>query len=211
MPAVGDKSCELIIAGYEGDARLYFVDGQLVHSVMGEMTGPQVIQEILGWNEGEFEFRDTVAVEEIPFEVDLHRAMLTALRTNGDGVPDDDPLVESKDLVRKHLGDFVAENDLVRQVCLVTRDGHISVGADSMGKADSCMDDFHDPLLDFATAYPHKGLGRIILEDDLQTVAVTFLRQGPVLILAADKTARLGAVTLYADRLVRILKENGVR
>lgn len=54
---MGAKSCCLTIGNAEGteNAQLFFVDGQIQHGVLGDLTGDAVVNKIVHWGDGTFE------------------------------------------------------------------------------------------------------------------------------------------------------------
>ncbi|MBN2344184.1 MAG: DUF4388 domain-containing protein [Deltaproteobacteria bacterium] len=81
FPGTGKKTGELIIAGIDHEARLYYDKGSLKHVICGENTGIDALVELVSWEEGEFEFRLGATHDEVTIELDLHRALMMALKT----------------------------------------------------------------------------------------------------------------------------------
>jgi CheY-like chemotaxis protein len=52
---MGRKSCALILTNKEEKCLLYFVEGQVIHSEYGSVTGDQAVFKVLRWTEGNFE------------------------------------------------------------------------------------------------------------------------------------------------------------
>lgn len=80
FPHQGRKSGELILVGTEHEARLYYDKGKLVHARYMEVEGMPVLEEVLGWDEGDFEFRPNEEPPHTTIEMDLHRAVMHALK-----------------------------------------------------------------------------------------------------------------------------------
>lgn len=81
FPGTGKKTGELIIAGIEDEARLFYEAGNLRHVTSGNHNGIDALVELLSWEEGEFEFRMGSTETEVSIEMDLHRALMVALQT----------------------------------------------------------------------------------------------------------------------------------
>jgi predicted regulator of Ras-like GTPase activity (Roadblock/LC7/MglB family) len=71
IPSSSGGTGELVIATIDDDARLYYVNGGLVHLELGDLRGRRVLQEIVRWDEGEFEFRTNVLTDQASFDGDL--------------------------------------------------------------------------------------------------------------------------------------------
>lgn len=54
------NQARLIVRGKGEEAAVYFSDGQIVHASLGTQEGEEVIYEVLGWGEGEFELEQGV-------------------------------------------------------------------------------------------------------------------------------------------------------
>ena len=79
IPLGSRKTGELLIATEEQDARLYYVDGSLVHLVSGDVQGTPVLDLIIDWDDGEFEFRPDVLTEDSSFSGDLTPKLVAAI------------------------------------------------------------------------------------------------------------------------------------
>ncbi len=84
FPHTGRKTGVLVVASPDDSARLHYLDGKLVHAITADVSGQDVLTEIVGWTEGEFEFRtNTAPSEEHTIHADLHRAIMQALKVAG--------------------------------------------------------------------------------------------------------------------------------
>ncbi|MBN2527665.1 MAG: DUF4388 domain-containing protein [Deltaproteobacteria bacterium] len=81
FPGTGKKTGELVIAGLDDEARLFYDQGGLKHVVCGDHSGLDALVELVSWEEGEFEFRLGSTCDEASMEIDLHRALMLALKT----------------------------------------------------------------------------------------------------------------------------------
>jgi hypothetical protein len=213
VPAAGRKTGELIIASPETDARLYFVDGNLVHLAMDELIGQDVLVDLLGWREGEFEFRQNMLTDERSFDGDLHRAIMAALkeRDERDNVepPADDGEHEA---AARLLADTLSTHEFVLHASMISFGGRVLARANAGDRDPEGVDELRRSICALAMAYPRQALQRILLEDELGTVAACCFESDTALMVAADRTARVGAVSMVLERLARALREaRGVR
>lgn len=207
IPVSAGKSGELILATPDTDARLYYVEGRLVHLTMDELRGPDVLVEIISWTEGEFEFRPDVMTEELSFDGDLGPALETAAQQADqvrDRAGDDD---ETR--VRKVLYRFLADTEFAIHACLLHPNGTIDVCGAPRESTPAWMERLRRSVLAVVADYPRRQLQRLLLEDEEGTLAVSCLPDGSALLVVAKKDAKLGAVSVATDRLARTVRRVG--
>jgi hypothetical protein len=203
IPLGNQKTGELLIATEEQDARLYYVDGRLIHATSGDREGPAVLDAIVSWTEGEFEFRPDVLTEEPRSEGDLNSMLVSAVDNLRVKVFVR-PVGVSADRVRKLLYDFLAENDFAIHACLLYVNGSMAICGADRADTPPWLETLRASVLDVVASYPRKNLGRLLFEDDEGTLVVTcFPEDRSVLLVAAKKGATLGAVSIAVDRLAR--------
>ncbi len=79
IPLGNQKTGELLIATEDQDARLYYADGKLIQATSGDRDGPAVLDAIVSWTEGEFEFRPDVLAEAPESGGDLNAKLYSAV------------------------------------------------------------------------------------------------------------------------------------
>lgn len=204
IPVGSRKTGELLIATEERDARLYYVDGRLVHLVSGEVQGARVLDQIVGWADGEFEFRPDVLTDETSFDGDLNQKLIAASqhldevralkREAGDG----------SDKVRRLLFDFLADNDFAIHACLLHSNGTMDVCGAERTDSPPWLEAMRAAVLEVVKGYPRKQLNRVLFEDEEGTLVVTcYPEDQSALLVAAKQGATLGAVSIAVDRLAR--------
>lgn len=80
FPHAGRKTGEMTITGKAGEAKLYYEKGALVHAVLDDHTGMEALVLLVDWTEGSFEFNPDVEADVRTIQVDLHRAVMQALK-----------------------------------------------------------------------------------------------------------------------------------
>lgn len=60
LNCVDQKVARLQIAHANQTAEIFFSDGQIVHAVSGSQKGEEVVYQVLGWNEGEFNLENDI-------------------------------------------------------------------------------------------------------------------------------------------------------
>lgn len=203
LPQSAGRTGELVIATTDEDARLYYVQGTLVHLASGDQVGHAVLEEILGWAEGEFEFRQDVLTEETTFSGDLEQAIQAAVRartrSNGDGAlhQDDVPGI---------LDGFIAENESALFACVILPSDDRETITPARAQRPDWLEATIASLAALMEAHPRPGLHRLFLEDGSGTIVASTISTSAVLLVAAKSGATLGAVSVAAERLTRTIR-----
>lgn len=207
VPAAGRKTGELFIAGLEGIARLYYLNGRLVHLETDELSGHDVLVEVIGWTEGEFEFRADVTAEETTFDSDLHRALMLALKERDERRQAAAAPASDESGGRRHelLREFVAAHEFLRSACLLGEDGSAACRGHGEAAEPAWFAELRRVLSDLMGTYPRAGLQRVLFEDDEGTVVMSRLADGTALVVAATSGTTLGAVSVAVERFARVL------
>jgi len=211
IPLGNRRTGELLLATEEQDARLYYVEGNLVHLVSGDVQGTQVLDLVIGWSEGEFEFRPDVLTEEVSFIGDLSRDLIAAAN-RFDRIEDDADEVEEvagkhADTIRKLLYEFLDDNDFAIHACLMYGNGTMDVCGAERVSTPRWLESLRGSVLDVVADYPRKRLNRMLFEDDEGTLVVScFPNDQSALLVVAKQGATLGAVSISVDRLAKSIE-----
>lgn len=208
IPLGTGKTGELFIATEEEDARLYYVEGCLVHLVSGDLRGQRVLDLIVGWADGEFEFRSNVLSGESSFGGDLSPELRAAVYRFNVQNRDSGDLDKISDGIRRLLRDFLAQNDFAIHACLMHPDGTMDVCGAERLDTPPWLEKIRSKVLGLVDSYPRRQLNRVLFEDDDGTLVVTcYPEDETVLLVAAKQGATLGAVSIGVDRLARKIRD----
>lgn len=204
IPLGNRRTGELLIATEEQDARLYYVDGNLVHLVSGDVEGARVLDLIIGWKDGEFEFRPDVLTDASSFEGDVTPKLVAAVEHLNEAKKVERAAGDASDRVRRLLYDFLAENDFAIHACLMYGNGTMDVCGAERVDTPPWLEKIRSTVLDVVGSYPRRQLNRMLFEDQEGTLVVTcFPEDQSALLVAAKQGATLGAVSIGVDRLAR--------
>ncbi|MEE4273397.1 MAG: DUF4388 domain-containing protein [Thermoanaerobaculales bacterium] len=204
IPLGNRKTGELFIATEEQDARLYYVDGTLVHLVAGDVEGDAVLDLIVGWSEGEFEFRPDVLTDAASFTGNLTRKLIAVANRQEEPAGRDERSDRNADKIRKMLYDFLNENDFAIHACLMYGNGTMDVCGAERVDTPRWLDSLRASILDVVEGYPRNQLNRMLFEDADGTLVVScYPEDQSALLVAAKRGATLGAVSIAVDRLAR--------
>lgn len=203
IPLGNQKTGELLIATEDQDARLYYADGKLVHAMSGDRDGAAVIDAIVAWTEGEFEFRPDVVAETSNGDGDLNSILHSAVSSVRVKVFSKPPGGDTEK-IRKLLYEFLSANDFAIHACVLYVNGTMAVCGAEREDSPQWLELIRSSVLEIIADYPRKGLNRVLFEDQDGTLVVTcYPEDQSALFVAAKKGATLGAVSIAVDRLAR--------
>jgi hypothetical protein len=208
LPHSGRKTGELIVVGWETEARLYYDKGALVHAVCDELTGLEVLVEVVGWKEGEFELRLGIEPPDKTIEMDLHRAMMNALKIRDErkrkreqevGEPDEEEDKAMSEKMKRALSTFVNQYDFVVYAAAISNGGKLLSDG---GDRPESLPEMLESLNALVSTHPRPGLNRVFLDDEQGTVVLETMNDRHKLLVLSSREARMGAVVLGVSRLV---------
>ncbi len=203
IPLGNQKTGELLIATEDQDARLYYADGKLIHATSGDRDGPAVLDAIVSWTEGEFEFRPDVLAETPETGGDLNARLFSAVNNLRVKVFFK-PAGGNAEKIRKLLYEFLSANDFAIHACLLYVNGTMAICGAERADTPPWLESLRSSVLDVVAGYPRKNLNRVLFEDEDGTLVVTcYPEDQSALMVAAKKGATLGAVSIAVDRLAR--------
>lgn len=214
---LGSRTGELVVAGLDTDARLYFQDGKLVEAVGHGRSGVAVLTETLSWRDGEFEFRPE-AEPPAHSDPELQSAVARVLAfPAGHGLlplppvepspaPADDPATDPRSEL---LSAFVKNVPLAEFAGILDATGVIQAQSGSSLHPIAVMRSLGAAANAFRHAHCRPELRRMLIEDDKGTIAITRLADGSLLMVVADGGAGLGNVSAAVSKLVHQLEAEG--
>lgn len=218
FPHGGRKSGELVITSEKGVGRLYYDNGSLVHAAVGDLEGMAALVGMVDWTEGTFEFVTDSEPSRKTIELDLHRAVMHALklhdelraeeeRRKAENVTgfnqEDDPLLS-------RLVEFVSSNDFALHACVISADGKLRAAANGRDGCPQGVEQLRVSLCSLLQSYPRENMNRAFLVDQQGTVVLIRLSNGSGVIVIANKDATLGAVAMSVGRLATDLEQGVV-
>jgi len=213
--AAGRLSGELLVAGPEDVARLFFENGRLCQAQSAGREGQGVLVDVVGWEEGEFEFRPKAAPQTRSLNVDLYRALMLALKTRderraGQQAPasETQPGHSRALLIHQRLVELVASNAAILHALVVKREGgRVVVCAADSEDLPAELEDLAGVVFAVMDRHPRPPLHRLLIEDGAGVVVAVPLAAEATLVVVAGPEAPLGAVTLNVRRLAMALDQ----
>ena len=214
FPNKGRRTGELVVAGTDMEARLYYVEGNLVHAAAGNLNGMDALIEVVSWADGEFEFRNGVEESARTLELDLHRALMLALKTRD----------ERMEEVRKHqartehsrldgrkaqqlLEALIEKMPHLQGACLLADDGSPVAESESDEAEKGRLAHVRDIFGELYKKYRDGRLARTFFEDDLGVVHGSRLDGRGIAVIVANSETSMGQLSLTMNRLATALDE----
>ncbi len=208
FPCAGRRSGELVIDKGDQQAKLYYAKGKLVHATLGDVKGPPVLVKVVGWRTGDFVFHGEVACPERTIEMEVHHAVLNAVRLRDEEAEREVRrraelgLASPADAARTEaLAAFLSTTPWALAAAVVGRDGGVVAEA----RQDEAAELAVATVAALARDWPRAGLRRAIVEDEGGAVVVVPLAQGGVLLVAAGRQVATGMVTVATGKLAATL------
>lgn len=214
LPHSTEKSGELIIAGIEEEARMYYDKGQIYHSICGDSTGMDAIIELLFFQEGEFEFRSDVsssqqtvntAIDELIHQALAQKEQLAEKRTKS-SLP-----IQPQGPVHSELSESVRDSSsrysYIRHVALYRRDGTAILNWDKDGP-DDVFNDIIGNVMALLDNHPRDGLHKIYMSHGHGTAVACLLNKDVILLMDSDASSSLGMLSLASTRITQAILDS---
>jgi predicted regulator of Ras-like GTPase activity (Roadblock/LC7/MglB family) len=168
---------------------------------------------VVGWREGTFEFLPDLEPEIKSIDLDLHRAVMQALKIHDELKAEEERRAsenpaqgETDEAITGKLAEFLGSYDFAEHVSVLDSDGRVRASADSANESPDGIEELRSTLHSLMQSHQRGTLNRILIEDNLGTVVLVRLRDGGGLIVLASAGASLGAVSMSVGRLAQGLE-----
>jgi hypothetical protein len=201
---------KLVLKSAAEEAELFYRKGGLVHAHLGELSGLDVLVRIVDWTGGNFNFHPGVASPDETIRMDLHRAVMCALKTRDERELENKKRKEEQ--VQKQaislsdqLAELVAPLAFIEASAIFDASGVLA----STGKAGEDLAPLCNMLIAFNSGYVRGRFRRGILDDEKGTLLVSSLQRNRWIVIVAARGTALGAATVGMGRLVAKLEALG--
>jgi hypothetical protein len=225
LPGTNHLSGKLILEHAGNTAEFFYDRGKLTHAVLGEVTGKDVLVEVIDWQEGDFTFDSTAGIDEISINQDLQNTLMWALKERDERKKNkDEEEMAAKKLALQQAQ--IATVDLPEPVSipqsvtnglstvqiayLINCKGQIVAETE----ADSDFVEMVKPVLSAVTSfirdYPDRAVGKTIIEDSEYTLALSGLSKNLTAVIFVPHGIRLGVLSIELGKFVRTLQSSGL-
>jgi hypothetical protein len=214
FPHTGRKSGELVVTSNDEVARLYYESGALIHAVLDTAVGMEALVRIVDWSDGTFEFIGDIPTVEKTIELDLHRAVMQAIKLHDElkeaeerrRMEQSAPSEDYADTLAPRLSEFIGSTNFALHACVLSPEGELRAAADGPEGTPSGIQDLRAVIHRFVQSYPRRDLTRMFMVEGEGTVVTVRLADGSILIVLAGKDSSLGAVSVSVGRLAGVLE-----
>ena len=196
----------LVLRRSHEQAELFYRKGGLVHARQGTLTGIDVLVDLVDWSKGEFEFRTGLDTPEETIRMDLHRAVMHALKRRDERKQEEQRVAAetarpAPPSLEQQLQRLIAPLDFIQHAALFNGEGVLGTthrnGAQPEDLAPLCAG-----LWAFIGSHPRGELKKAILDDARGTVVVSLAAPGYWLVVIPVRGVTLGAITVGMGKLI---------
>lgn len=205
-------SGSLLLKSGAGEAELFYRKGGLVHARLGDLSGLEVLVRIVDWTAGTFNFNPGAVSPEESIRMDLHRAVMYALKTRDERKLEAQKRqiaetleAEKKASPSEQLAEAISQLDFVQHAVVFDGLGMLASAARKGAPGDD-LAPLCKTLAELAGGYARGRLRRAILDDEKGTVLVSVLPRNRWVAVVAERGVALGAVMVGMGRLVAKLE-----
>lgn len=208
FPNSSRRSGLLSITVDNDQASLYYVDGNLVHATLGDLSGQQVLVEMVDWKDGTFTFETGVASPEVTIKKDLHRLIMWALKER-DEIKKAQAEAEQNALqhpdghiYEQPLRDFVASSPSHVWASIIDSSGVIIARSDLPSDLSEIAPVIVKSVSAFVNSYPGGAPDRVIIEDGSRTLGLMSVDNKLVLLTVVKPDTKIGLMCIALGRLL---------
>jgi hypothetical protein len=201
-------SGSLLLKSGAEEAQLFYRKGGLVHASLGPLSGLEVLIRVVDWTSGTFSFDAGAVTTEESIRMDLHRAVMYALKTRDERKLESEKRqaaealqVEKEISPDERLAEAISQLDFVQHAAVFDGDGVLASAARNGAQGDE-LTPLCTSLAALTAGYARGRLRRAILDDEKGTVLVSCLPKDRWVVVVAERGVALGAVMAGMGRLV---------
>jgi predicted regulator of Ras-like GTPase activity (Roadblock/LC7/MglB family) len=214
FPYTGRRTGELVVTADGKEGRIYYDQGSLVHACLGNAAGMEALVLMVDWIEGSFEFITDSEPPHKTVEMDLHRAVMQALKLHDERKKEEERLKLEKSagtepddgILSSQLKEFVSSTDFALHASVISSDGSLRAAAEDPNGLPEGTETLRNSLHSLWQSYPRGNLNKIFLVDEQGTVVLMRLPDVGGLVVVAQKEASLGAISMSVARLAEKLE-----
>jgi hypothetical protein len=185
----------------EGDiARFYYDSGKLVHAEIGELSGEEVLVQVVDWTDGSFRFEPGVESEEKTIEKELHRTIMWALKERDErkkeqAESDGDPGLAQR------LAGLLEASERFRYASVISFEGEILASTPAPDEDGEALKRAERSVAALIKRYGDPGPSKMLLEDGRFSLVLGPLVGKRFLMAVAPPETRMGMLPLALSRL----------
>lgn len=233
LPGTNHLSGKLVLERAGSTAEFFYSKGKLVHAKLGEMTGKDVLVEVIDWTEGDFTFDSSATSEEVTIKQDLQNNLMWALKERDEKKKLEQERVEkeraqaaAQQAAAAAAVAAAAEADLpdpviipesvmsissaIQIAYIVNSKGQIVAGAEAESDFIEKIKPILSAVKSFIRDYPERSVGKTFIEDAEYTLALSALSEKLTAVIFVPHGIRLGVLSIELGKFVKSLLSSGL-
>lgn len=209
----------LQLKGAGQEASLFYRQGALVDARSGPYAGLEVLVRVIDWTSGEFEFLAGQEASEVTIDMDLHRAVMMAVKLRDERKAEEERQraeraarerahANNGHAASEHLRQLIGMGDFLLHLCLLDGEGKLLGEAHGSRAESGDLSPVVTAMAGFARTYPRGEMKRMFIEDEAGTVVLAGVPGERLLLAIAERGAPLGAVSVTLGKLLAKLDAN---
>lgn len=211
FPNTGKRSGQITVDSSGKKACFYYDAGNLVHAVLGNVSGEEVLVEVVDWTDGDFIFDTGVQPPDVTIEKDLHRCIMWALKERDERkklreeqAPPPGQVPRSHELER-----LVSESGSFVYASLIEAGGEAVCSSSLPGETGETITALQKAVSALLARYPGGIPRRLIVDDERFSMICEAINENRVMMAVAEPGTRMGILPIAAAKLVDALKQDG--
>ncbi len=237
LPGTNHLSGKLVLERAGSTAEFFYSKGKLVHAKLGEMTGKDVLVEVIDWTEGDFTFDSSATSEEVTIKQDLQNNLMWALKERDEKKKLEQERVEkeraqqlaqaaAQQAAAAAAVAAAAEADLpdpviipesvmsissaIQIAYIVNSKGQIVAEAEAESDFIKKIKPILKAVKSFIRDYPERSVGKTFIEDAEYTLALSALSEKLTAVIFVPHGIRLGVLSIELGKFVKSLLSSGL-
>ncbi len=215
FPHQGRKTGKLTVTR-EGKllATLYYDQGNLVSGRSERASGIDVIVDLVDLKDGEFLFDNTESPGEVNIEMDLHHAILQALKLRDERKNEQKQTVSTDAVLPSRAAEILSamlqRASWMQYACILGRDAEVETeqfGQRGDGRNSEQFEPLRSSIIGFLRSYPADGVGKLLIDQADGFVMVQALASGHLLMVVCGHDAVMGALVAAVAKTANALQE----
>lgn len=209
FPHTGKRSGQIIVDSSGKKASFYYDAGNLVHAVLGLVSGEEVLVQVVDWTDGEFTFDPGVEPPAVTIEKDLHRCIMWALKERDERkklreeqAPPLGQVPRSQELEK-----LVSESGNFVYASLIDAKGETLCSSSLPGETSDTITRLQKAFSVLLAQYPDRLPRRIIVDDERFSMISEAISDERVLLAVAEPGTRMGILPIAVAKFVEALKK----
>jgi hypothetical protein len=201
FPNAGRRSGRVTIESDGETALFYYSSGRLVHAQMGELSGEEVLVQVVDWTDGAFRFEPGIQSDTQTIEKDLHRTIMWALKERDERKKALGP-AKREDGLSTRLSQLIGESERFVHACVISPSGKTVASTRVPKELDGSLSSAVDAVAAFLKRYGQAPPAKMLVEDEAFSLVLGVLETGNVLLGASPPGTRMGMLPLALSKLM---------